>query len=49
MGDDVLFSSGVELGLHVTSQGVCSGTPLRTTGAVFYDENVQRLPLVLAK
>jgi hypothetical protein len=33
--------------LHVTSRGVHSGLPWRTTEAVFYGENVQRLPLPL--
>ena len=33
--------------LHVTSRGARSGPPWRTTGAVFYGENVQRLPLPL--
>ena len=27
--------------LHVMSQGACSGSPWRTTGAVFYGENVE--------
>ena len=35
--------------LHATSQGVCTcgGPHWRTTGAVFYGENVQRLCLQL--
>jgi hypothetical protein len=33
--------------LHVTSRGARSGPPWRTTGAVFYGENVQRLTLPL--
>ena len=32
---------------HVTSRGARSGPPWRTTGAVFYGENIKRLPLPL--
>jgi hypothetical protein len=33
--------------LHMTSRGARNGPPWRTTGTVFYGENVQRLPLPL--